>query len=102
MKNITILIPKIKPPDVSDIVTTQIENILSALKEKFTLTVVWIIFQPTSFESYFYKDYQVIDYRKYQNSVDAIDKIQPDLILNEVRLGINGISFGIFHFCPFG
>ena len=95
MKNITILIPKIKPPDVSDIVTTQIENILSALKEKFTLTVVWIIFQPTSFESYFYKDYQVIDYRKYQNSVDAIDKIQPDLILNEVRLGINGISFGI-------
>jgi len=95
MKKITILIPKIKPPDVSDIVTTQIENILSALKEKFTLTVVWLIFQPTPFKDYSYKDYQVIDYRTYENSIDAIDKVQPDLILNEVRLGINGISFGI-------
>ncbi|MBC8502469.1 MAG: hypothetical protein H8D35_05005 [Nitrosopumilus sp.] len=95
MKKITILIPKIKPPNVSDIVTTQIENILSELSNQFTLNVIWLIFQPATFSDYSFKTYQVVDYHKYDNAVDVIDKIQPDLIINEVRLGINGICFGI-------
>ena len=95
MKKITILIPKIKPPNISDIVTTQIENILSELSNQFSLNVVWLIFQPTTFSDYSFKTYQVVDYHKYDNAVDVIDKIQPDLIINEVRLGINGICFGI-------
>ena len=95
MKKITILIPKIKPPDISDIVTTQIENILLELNNQFTLNVVWLIFQPSPFSDYSFKNYKIVDYHKYDDAVDVIDKIQPDLIINEVRLGINGICFGI-------
>lgn len=95
MKKITILIPKIKPPDVSDIVTTQIENILSKLSDKFILNVVWLIFQPSRFPDYSFKNYRMVDYHKYDDAIDAIDDIKPDLIINEVRLGINGICFGI-------
>ena len=95
MKKITILIPKIKPPDIPDIVTNQIENVLSELSNQFTLNVVWLIFQPSPFSDYSFKNYKIVDYHKYDDAVDVIDKIQPDLIINEVRLGINGICFGI-------
>ena len=95
MKKITILIPKIKPPNVSDIVTTQIENILSELDKKFSLNVVWLIFQPVPFSDCSSKNYQIVDYRKFDNAIAAIKEIQPDLIINEVRLGINGICFGV-------
>ena len=95
MKKITILIPKIRPPNVPDIITTQIENILSQLNDKYTLNVVWLIFQPNPFSDYNFNDYQVVDYHNYNGAIDAIDQIKPDLIINEVRLGINGICFGI-------
>jgi len=95
MKKITILIPKIRPPNVPDIITTQIENILSQLNDKYTLNVVWLIFQPNPFSDYNFNDYQVVDYHNYNDAIDAIDQIKPDLIINEVRLGINGICFGI-------
>ena len=52
MKKLTILIPKIKPPEQPDIITNQLKNIFSKLKEDFDLKLVWMIFQPDKFNEY--------------------------------------------------
>jgi len=93
MKKLTILIPKIKPPEQPDIITNQLKNIFSKLKEQYDLKLIWMIFQPEKFDEYEYEDFGVIDYHQFDNAVDAIEKIKPNLIITEVRLGINGIMF---------
>ena len=93
MKKLTILIPKIKPPEQPDIITNQLKNIFSKLKEDFDLKLVWMIFQPDKFNEYKYEESVVIDYHQFKDAIDAIEKVKPDLIITEVRLGINGIIF---------
>ena len=93
MKKLTILIPKIKPPEEPDIITNQLKNILSELKEQCEIKLVWMIFQPEKFDEYEYENSVVLDYHQFNNAVECIEKIKPDLIITEVRLGINGIIF---------
>ncbi len=59
MNKITILIPKIKPPDQPDIVTTQLLNIFSKLRDEIVIELVWIIFQPEPFEEYVFRPYRL-------------------------------------------
>ena len=40
MKKLTILIPKIKPPELPDIITNQLKNIFSKLNEQCKLELV--------------------------------------------------------------
>jgi len=93
MKKLTILIPKIKPPEESDIITNQLTNIFSELKKQCEVKLVWVIFQPEKFNDYEYEDSVVLDYHQFNNAIEIIDKIKPDLIITEVRLGLNGIIF---------
>lgn len=93
MKKLTILIPKIKPPTEKDIITKQMVNILSKLKDYCDLNIVWVVFQPNKFDSYQFKDNQIIDFHNYGNAIEIIDEIKPDLIFYEVILGISGIAF---------
>lgn len=93
MKKLTILIPKIKPPEEPDIITNQLKNIFSKLKENFELNLIWLIFQPSEFNEYLFEDSIVIDYHKFHDASEIIKKIKPNLIISEVRLGISGIIF---------
>lgn len=93
MKKLTILIPKIKPPHETDIITNQLKNIFSKLKENFELNLIWVIFQPTKFDDYEFDDSTVMDYHRFSNATEIINKTKPNLIISEVRLGINGIIF---------
>jgi|APSaa5957512535_1039671.scaffolds.fasta_scaffold00463_31 hypothetical protein len=93
MKKLTILIPKIKPPEEPDIITNQLKNIFSELKEQCEIKLVWMIFQPEKFDEYEYENSVVLDYHQFNNAIESIEKIKPDLIITEVRLGINGIIF---------
>lgn len=95
MKKITILIPKIKPPEETDIVTNQLKNIFSKLEKNYQLNLVWLVFQPEKFEEYEFDESLVLDYHKYNDGYDVIKDVQPDLIITEVRLGINGIIFSL-------
>jgi len=45
MKEITILLPSVDPPDVDDTLITIIHNITSKLKEKLDLKIIWVIFR---------------------------------------------------------
>ncbi len=93
MKKLTILIPKIKPPEEHDIITNQLKNIFSELKEQCEIKLVWMIFQPEKFNEYEYENSTVLDYHQFNNALESVEKIKPDLIITEVRLGINGILF---------
>ena len=93
MKKLTILIPKIKPPEEPDIITNQLKNILFELKEQYEIKLIWIIFQSEKFDEYEYENSLVVDYHQFNNAIECIEKIKPDLIITEVRLGINGIIF---------
>ncbi len=93
MEHITILIPRIKPPEVSDIITKQLDIIFLKLQKYFQIELVWVSFQPYEFDEYDIRNYHVIDYHKFNDAVDLIEKIKPDIIICESRLGINGIAF---------
>ena len=93
MDSITILIPRIKPPEVSDIITKQLEIIFLKLEKYFEVNLVWVSFQPYEFNEYDVHNYHVLDYHKFSDGVDLIEKVKPDLIIYESRLGINGIAF---------
>lgn len=93
MKKLTILIPKIKPPEEPDIITNQLKNIFSELEKQCDVKLVWMIFQPERFDEYEYDNSVVLDYHQFNNAIESIEKIKPDLIITEVRLGINGIVF---------
>lgn len=93
MKELKILVPRIKPPEYHDIVTDELNNIFLKLKQDFKIKIYWIIFQPYEFKQYSINESQIIDYHKYDDAVDIIDEFEPDLIITEVLLGINGIAF---------
>ena len=93
MKELTILVPKIYPPENKDIVSNELNNIFSKLKLHFKIKVYWIVFQPYEFEPYSINEAIIIDYHKFHNAVEIIDKFNPDVIITEVVLGLNGIAF---------
>ena len=93
MESITILVPRIKPPQVPDIITKQLEIIFSRLQKYYNINIVWVTFQPNNFDEYIVKNFQVIDFHKFNDAIEIIEEIKPDLIISESRLGINGIAF---------
>ena len=93
MKELTILVPKIYPPENKDIVSNELNNIFSKLKLHFKIKIYWIVFQPYEFEQYSIDESIIIDYHKFHDAVEIIDKFNPDVIITEVVLGFNGIAF---------
>ena len=57
MKELTILVPKIYPPENNDIVSNELKNIFSKLKLNFKIKIYWIVFQPYEFEEYSMNEY---------------------------------------------
>jgi hypothetical protein len=91
----TILIPKIKPPDVNDIVNNQLNGILSSLEQSCDLEVIWLIFQPYRFDDYTYEGQKVVDFHQFKNGIEVLEYFKPDLIISEVRLSFNPVAFTI-------
>jgi len=93
LKNLTILIPKLKPPFVDDVVNFQMENIINKLKENFNIKVVWVVFGPDKIQEVREISYDILDYHNYTDAIEILDKINPNLILMEGVFGMTGITF---------
>ena len=93
VKKLIILIPRIKPHDVNDIVTNQLKNIFSKLNDKCNLKIIWVNFQPLKSKNKTDGIYENIDFQDFTDGVEIIQRYDPDIILIESRLGINGIAF---------
>ena len=95
MKEITILIPNMRPPFVHGIETTQSQNIINKLKEKIDVRTVWVIFQPDKIEHIKTDDYEILYYDNYNNAIEILDNIKPDVILFEGELTAPSITFAL-------
>ena len=95
MKKIKILIPKIRPPEISDYATTQIREIILALKNEYDVEEHWLIFQPDKVKTIHQENFHQINYQDYEDATDILKQINPDIVLVEGILGINGISFSL-------
>lgn len=93
MKNLTILIPKLKPPFVPDIVNFQMRNIINKLKENYNVKVIWVIFAPNKIQEVREISYNILDYHNYDNALEILNITNPDLILMEGVFGMIGITF---------
>ena len=93
MKKLIILVPRIKPNDANDIVNEQLKNILLKINSKCELKVIWVTFQPSRTQNIDNGIFESVDFHNFNNGVEIIQKYNPDILLIESRLGINGIIF---------
>jgi hypothetical protein len=93
MKKLVILVPRIKSSNVNDIINNQIKNILLKLRNKSELKVIWVTFQPSKIKNTIDEIYENVDFHDFNDGVEIIQKYNPDILLLESRLGINGIIF---------
>lgn len=94
MRALTILIPTIKHPSVSaDTILTLINNICNKLKERYNLKLVWAVFQPKEIEERQDKDSQIVDFHKYENAIEILEMIKPDLIFIDGILEFGNTAF---------
>ena len=87
LKNITILIPKLKPPFAVDIINSQMDSIIKQLEKRCNLRIIWVVFPPNRINEVKEKSYDVIDYHNFHNALEILDITQPDLILMEGSFG---------------
>jgi len=100
MQSLTILLPRTKPPEVHDLYTKILKNIIFELRKKFHVTTVWLVIQPGTITESFTENSQTINFHKYRDAVDAINSIKPDLIIIEGSLDFLNVAFALAgHFC---
>lgn len=82
MQSIRILIPLHTLPHVKSVTTIFSESLLSVLKTKVEVHILWLVYTPDRIDSEnrHYPDYTILDIHDYQNAVDVIRKETPDLI----------------------
>lgn len=81
MKDLTILIPTSRNPDLEDRPLQNIKNILVKLKEKCRLRIVWVNFNSKRIIELKNKEFEVINFHDYSNAFQVLDEIKPDFIL---------------------
>tara|TARA_B110000438_G_scaffold291389_1_gene328278 strand:- start:8875 stop:10167 length:1293 start_codon:yes stop_codon:yes gene_type:complete len=94
-KKITILIPIMRPPNVTSVDVQAINKIISKLEEKIPVRQVWIIFQNSKFKIQNLNNMEIIYFEDFQNGIEIIEKFQPKLILFDGELTIPSLTFAL-------
>ncbi len=76
MKNLKILVPLHTLPDVKSVTTIFFESLLSVLKTKVNVHILWLVYTPERIDStnWNHSDSTVLDIHDYENAVDVIKK----------------------------
>ena len=94
-EKITILIPIMRPPNVTSVDVKAVNKIIEKLKEKIEVRQIWIIFQNTKFKIQNLNDIEIIHFEEFKNAVEIIEKFQPDVILFDGELTILSVAFAL-------
>jgi len=94
-EEITILVPIMRPPDVTSVDVKAIKKIIDKLEEKIIIKQVWVIFQNSKFKIQNSKNRQVIHFEDFKNAVEIIEKFQPKFILFDGELTILSLAFAL-------
>ena len=77
---IKILVPIHILPERTSFHTIYFENVLSALREKIPVHMIWLIYMPEEQESHDDKNLTVTDIHQFDNALEVIKKTKPDVI----------------------
>lgn len=94
-KKITVLIPIMRPPDVTSVDVKAINKIVNKLEEKILVKQVWIIFQNSKFKIQNSNNLEVIHFEDFKNAIDIIEKFKPEIILFDGELTIPSLAFAL-------
>mgnify|MGYP006125979183 FL=1 len=77
-----ILIPIHTLPDIKSVTTMVLESILSVLKKKIDVQIMWLVYTPEKikFIQKNESDDVILDIHNYKNALEVIQKEKPDLI----------------------
>ena len=78
---IKILIPTPVFPEKKSIRINFINQIVTELNKTVNIEVIWFVFLPDKFTSYYFKESKVSDIHDFCDGIDALKKIQPDCVL---------------------
>jgi len=94
MSKIRILIPIHTLPNVESVTTLELKNLLSFLKTKTQVEIIWFVYTPTKLKlnEKFDSDI-VVDIHDFKNAVEVIQKLKPNLIYSSPYVSFIDNSF---------
>jgi len=76
-----ILIPTPVLPEKKSIRINFISKIILQLNKQIDVEIVWVVFTPEHFSSFFVNNEEIFDIHDFDNGVDLLEKIKPDCVL---------------------
>lgn len=76
-----ILIPTPVLPEKKSIRINFISKIILQLSKHIDVEIVWVVFTPEHFSSFFVNNEEIFDIHDFDNGVDLLEKIKPDCVL---------------------
>ena len=95
MKEIKLLIVHNKPPNIHDLMTEQAKNICDKLLEKCNLHIIWAIFPTFEKKIFEKKGFDIHNANDYDNTLELIKNINPDMILINGSMDFHNIECSI-------
>ena len=94
MSKIRILIPIHTLPNIESVTTLELKNLLSFLKTKIEIEIIWFVYTPTKLKlnEKFDSD-TLVDIHNFKNAVEVIKKLKPDLIYSSPYVSFIDNSF---------
>lgn len=89
------MIPTSNHPDLEDRPLRTIKNILSNLKEKCQLRIIWINFSSKKITSLENTEYEIINFQDYENAFEVLKDVKPDFILITGWLEFHNSAFAL-------
>lgn len=82
MDTIKILIPLHTLPTNQSVTTMELESVLNSLKKRVKVQTIWLVYTPEKLKSLekSNSDDIILDIHNYDNALDVIEKIKPNLI----------------------
>ena len=76
-------------PEIKTYRTIFFEKIIPVLKEKFDVQVYWLVYTPEKLSnSIKEKNDRILDIHDFQNAVEVIEKVKPDIIISAPTLNL--------------
>jgi hypothetical protein len=79
--SIKILVPTPVFPEKKSIRINFINQILMELNKTVNVELIWLVFLPDKFNSYYFKEHKVSSIHDFCDGIDILKKIQPDCVL---------------------
>ena len=90
-----ILVYTASHPSQKNLRIRYVEAILKVLKQKTTAKIIWVVCQPNRIQTSESDDYSIHDIHEFENAIDLLSTLKPNLVMGSVGIEPIQYSFGI-------